>query len=251
MSKFIRMCIAGLIVSLVEISPVVAGDWTGGYMGFNGGLGTSSIKTDINPVGTVSVSDFDTRTMRTRANGTLFGIQGGYNWQANNLVYGVEGDIDASGLSGTRQDQAPSKLNLSGSVDGFTTTDKIDWLASIRGRMGFLAGPGMAYVTGGIAWEGLSRKSLVNAEVAPGVYGVTSTTNSSGSRVGYVLGAGYEVMLDQRLSVRGEYLFYNFEHTNNDAMSFTPCATPGECNANVATHANNISALRVGVDYKF
>lgn len=233
------------------MSTAFADSWAGGYMGFNGGFGTTTIKTDISPVGTVSVSDFDTQTLRTRANGSLFGIQGGYNWEANNLVYGVEADIDTSGISGTRQDLVPSKLNSGGAIDGFTVTDKVDWLASIRARLGFLMGSGMAYLTGGVAWEGLSRKSLVNAEVAPSVYGVTATTNNSGSRTGYVLGAGYEAMMDQHLSIRGEFLFYNFEHTDNDTMVFSSCATTGQCNANVATAANNISALRLGVDYKF
>ncbi|MEZ5898558.1 MAG: hypothetical protein R3D51_03600 [Hyphomicrobiaceae bacterium] len=44
--------------------------------------------------------------------GFVAGAQLGYNWQANAIVYGVEGDIS------------------------FTGADSVDWLASVRGRLG-------------------------------------------------------------------------------------------------------------------
>jgi hypothetical protein len=40
-----------------------------------------------------------------------------FNWQANQIVYGLEGDISLSG------------------------SDSIDWLASVRGRLGYLTSP--------------------------------------------------------------------------------------------------------------
>src|SRR5690349_19318042 len=50
-------------------------------------------------------------------NGFVGGVQLGYNWQAQRIVYGVEGDFSLSGAH------------------------SIDWLASLRGRVGYLIQP--------------------------------------------------------------------------------------------------------------
>src|ERR1041384_1009924 len=64
--------------------------WTGAYVGINGGYGwgTSSFSTPF-PSGS-----FDT-------SGGLVGGTLGYNWQANQIVFGLEGDIDASWIKGS------------------------------------------------------------------------------------------------------------------------------------------------------
>ena len=62
--------------------------------------------------------------------GVVGGVQLGYNWQASAIVYGVEGDISLTGA------------------------DSIDWLASARGRLGYLIQPSLLlYGTAGVGGE--------------------------------------------------------------------------------------------------
>ncbi len=95
----------------------------------------------------------------------------GYNWQGpRNLVLGIEGDVDF--------------LN------------DVDYLATVRGRLGYSFGPTLAYATGGAAFIGLSDD-----------FGGDSDT-------GWVAGAGLERMVTQNVSVGAEGLYYSFD--NND-----------------------------------
>ena len=89
-------------------------------------------------------------------------------------MLGVEGDFDAGSISGTQN-------SIAGSPDSpgtlttnvISATQRIDWLASIRARIGVLWGPGLLYFTGGGAWEGVKPDLLVN------VFGDTAASNFS------------------------------------------------------------------------
>jgi outer membrane immunogenic protein len=100
----------------------------------------------------------------------------GYNWQgARNLVVGVEGDVDF--------------------------LDNVDYLASIRGRLGWAFGPTLAYATGGAAFIGFD-----------------DGVSNDDSDTGWVAGLGVEHKLRDRVSVGVEGLYYAFEDDfNNDA----------------------------------
>src|SRR5579862_7233382 len=68
-------------------------NWTGFYVGGNFGWGWN------NSSGT-SVLGGVSGPVSGSGNGALGGLQAGYNWQTNNIVFGVETDIQASGGSG-------------------------------------------------------------------------------------------------------------------------------------------------------
>jgi outer membrane immunogenic protein len=62
--------------------------------------------------------------------GVVGGVQIGYNWQSSAIVYGVEGDIS------------------------LTSADSVDWLASARGRLGYLLQPNLLlYGTAGVGGD--------------------------------------------------------------------------------------------------
>jgi outer membrane immunogenic protein len=121
-------------------------NWTGFYIGGNGGGGFGYSKwdttTSFNPSGGV-------------AGGTL-----GYNYQLGAAVLGVESDIDWAGLSGS----APG---------GFRTSDS--WLSTVRARLGYAAGRFMPYVTAGGAFGDIRASG-------PGLAG--STTANAGWTAG-------------------------------------------------------------------
>jgi opacity protein-like surface antigen len=96
-------------------------------------------------------------------NGFVGGVQLGYNWQAKQIVYGVEGDISLTGAH------------------------SVDWLASVRGRLGYLIEP----------------RLLVYGTAGLGV------VNGDGTDTGFAYGFGVEGALTRAMSARLEYLSYN------------------------------------------
>jgi outer membrane immunogenic protein len=109
------------------------------------------------------------------------GVHVGYNWQKNgNLVLGLEGDVDFA--------------------------DDVDYLATIRGRVGFAADRTLFYGTGGVAF--------LSAD---------DTSGDSDTLTGYVVGGGIEHKIRDNVSLGLEGLYYNFEDDldSDDADFFT------------------------------
>ena len=237
----------------------VAPTWTGFYLGFNGGWGWSNNHDNTLTVGpTVPAGAFGVFSPTTFGNGgngngntqdgPVFGGQLGYNYQAGNWVFGVEGDVDGTGIRDTRQwDDCATPLGLVGT--GFLNV-KQEWLASIRGRLGYTWGPGMIYVTGGGAWTSVKADggATVVSAIPGGALLQPGTFSHSDTLSGWVVGAGYEWMIAPNWAFRGEYLYYGFNNNNNSGTLVLPVA-----GAVVTGNAGklNTSVVRLGLDYKF
>jgi outer membrane immunogenic protein len=148
------------------VSPVF--DWSGFYIGANGGGGWGTARTDL--------------TGRFNTSGGVAGGTAGYNAQFGSWVLGLEGDIDWSDVSGTS--------NVPG-CPGCAV--KNNWLGTARGRVGYAFGTFLPYVTGGLA------VGDVNA-TAPGFAGQSST------QAGWAAGGGVEYALSRAWSAKVEYL---------------------------------------------
>jgi outer membrane immunogenic protein len=96
------------------VAPVY--NWTGPYIGINGGGGWGS-----------------------GMSGGLIGGTLGYNWQVGTMVYGLEGDLDWSNIHG------------SGNCAVIGCDTRNHWLGTVRGRLGVAMDRFMPYVTGGLA----------------------------------------------------------------------------------------------------
>ena len=171
----------------------------------------------------------------------------------SNWVFGVEGDIAAAGINGTTTTVFRSLINPLSSKDGFTATMNVEALATIRGRVGYSWGPGMFYVTGGGAWERLQTATSLSSNAAPGQFAAVSTTNTNFDRFGGVVGLGAEWMIAPHWTLRSEYLYYMFNGSNTVQSITTPCGggTNNICAANHNVSSNNLSQVRVGVNYLF
>ncbi|HEY4141011.1 MAG TPA: porin family protein, partial [Pseudolabrys sp.] len=90
-------------------------NWTGAYVGINGGGGWGRSDTSA----PFASGGFDT-------SGGVVGGTIGYNWQAGQTVFGVEGDIDWSNIRGSATCGV-----------GFSCETKNSWLATARGRVGY------------------------------------------------------------------------------------------------------------------
>ncbi len=153
-------------------------NWTGFYLGVNGGGGWGHSWWDANATG-------------INTSGGLAGGTAGYNWQFGNTVLGLEGDIDWANLKGT----ASSAL----CPNGCSTSDS--WLSTVRGRAGYAFGGVLPYVTGGLAVGDIKAAT-------PGFAGA-STTNA-----GWTVGAGLEIALPGNWSAKAEYLHVDLGRFN-------------------------------------
>jgi len=146
--------------------------WTGFYAGINGGYGWGG-STSFSPP--FSSSSFDTL-------GGLVGGTLGYNYQMNQIVFGVEGDIDASWIKG------------SGICGGLSCQTKNSWLGTVRGRVGYAFDRFMPYVTGGAAFGDIQNT-------------ITPIGSASENRAGWTVGGGLEANLYGPWSAKVEYLY--------------------------------------------
>src|SRR5262245_5646906 len=124
--------------------------WNGWYVGGNLGVGWFDQRFN---------DDFSTGLVDVRTgtqSGIVGGVQGGYNWQfAPQWVAGAEGDFDASSL---KVSASASNLNVS-----VAASSSVEWLASLRGRVGYLWWPNlMLYGTLGVAWADLRDQATIN-----------------------------------------------------------------------------------------
>jgi len=174
--------------------------WTGAYVGINGGYGwgNSSFSTPF-PSGS-----FDT-------SGGLVGGTLGYNWQVNQIVFGLEGDIDASWIKG------------SGTCGGLSCQTKNTWLGTARGRLGYAVDRFLPYVTGGLAVGDINNT-------------ITGIGSANETKAGWTAGGGLEYAFNGPWSVKAEYLYVDL-------------GRGGAIGGSNAKFQTNI--VRAGLNYRF
>ena len=220
MKKFLGLALAGALS--VAALPAVAADyplkappppiwtWTGFYIGVQAGATWSHTRW-TNAAGVTS-ADF-------QGDGGIFGGTVGWNWQGpgSPWVAGIEGDWSWTGNKATT---APAACPI--------CIQKINWLATVRGRLGHANGPLLFYVTGGVAFARFSP-------TIPGVAGFVDYNDT-----GWTAGAGLEGALGGGWSLKAEYLYVDFAQS---PVFFAPTA--------IVANYNHIHVLRAGINYKF
>lgn len=178
-------------------------NWSGLYIGINGGGGWG----DTNESGPFSVGSGH------NISGGLIGGTIGYNWQFNQLVFGVEGDIDWARIRGT---------GFCG-AGAFTCTTDGRWIGTARARLGYAMGRFMPYVTAGAAAVGVRNT----------IAGIGSATDTKG---GWTAGVGLEAALVGNWTGKIEYLYVDAGRGASVAGS------EADFRANL---------VRVGLNYRF
>ncbi len=231
--------------------------WTGFYAGVDAGYGWSS-----NAVTAVPYQNFGLPAavpgfaFSQGLNGSVAGFHGGYNYQINHLVRGAEGDFDLGGINASGARVVLDPLGGAGpATDGLMSHESVDWLASVRGRLGYAWGRGLFYATGGVAFEGVNDKYLLSTDASTSaIYGTSTASSANRSTVGWVVGAGYEYRLTPNWTLRGEYLHYGFSQGNIQTIAALPCSGFGAgsaCGAHVASRNNGVDLVRLGLSYQF
>jgi outer membrane immunogenic protein len=186
--------------------PVVAPiyDWTGFYIGGNGGWGQSRNCFDFAPtLGGVFVAD----GCRERSGG-LAGGQIGYRWQASQWVFGLEAQGDWADLSGQRI----SLIN-----PAFSTRTTTDGIGLFTGQIGYAWNQALFYVKGGAAVTS-NRFSILDTFTGFQFASVSST------RWGGAVGVGFEYGFAPNWSFGVEYDHLFMGDANNTFTGLTPAA---------------------------
>jgi outer membrane immunogenic protein len=236
----------------VPATPVVAPSWTGFYVGVHAGWGWTSTENASSAVDLVGggTSPSLPQTLNLDSDDPIAGAQLGYNWQTANWVFGIEGDASGTGLKST---QNGASITGAGGIGAcapgaqcgtVTMSEDVKWLASVRGRIGAIVGPGMVYVTGGGAWAGVDYSANAAEAINPGLVFFPAAMTSTVS--GAVAGGGYEWMINNNWTLRGEFLHYWFKGVTTTANGApTPFIAP------YSWSGFNLNAARLAVNYKF
>jgi outer membrane immunogenic protein len=187
--------------------------------------------------------------------GFLGGVHVGYNLQRGNWVFGLEGDVMWLNyhVSDVETVFATPVATLAPTFSMFVSA-RNNWLASGRGRLGWVMGPWMLYGTAGMAFTNSSYTATAGALPAAGLGGVGATNTFWDTKTGYVVGGGVEWMLSSNWLLRAEYLHYGFGTTEFQlplvfGNAFGACG-PGACYWTVNSSNPNIDSVRVGLSYK-
>jgi outer membrane immunogenic protein len=164
--------------------PMVAAiyDWSGFYIGANGGWGSSHNCWDVVPVATAEGC--------RDATGGVAGGQIGYRWQTSGWVFGIEAQGDWADLRGS---------NASLFFAGQTNRSKIDAFGLFTGQVGYAWNNALLYVKGGAA---LTDSRFTTIDTATGI--LTSSTGDN-TRWGGTVGVGIEYAFAPNWSVGVEY----------------------------------------------
>jgi outer membrane immunogenic protein len=163
-------------------------DWSGFYLGLNGGGGSSRECYTITSVAGGAINPASEGCHN--ATGGLAGGQLGYRWQASNWVFGIEGQADWANLKGSN-----SSLTV---IIPYMNQTKIHSLGLFTGQVGYAWNNVLWYVKGGAAITDNKYSSFFTAS------GIVFN-QASETRWGGVAGTGVEVSFAPNWSVAVEY----------------------------------------------
>jgi outer membrane immunogenic protein len=211
----------------VAYVPPPAFTWTGFYLGVHGGYDWQDVR-ETGLFGGLAFYNYG-----WKASGPVGGGHAGFNWQVNQFVFGMEGDVDAVGV----------RSNTNGNpffLPFFGFANNVNWRTqvggSIRGRIGWAWDRVLLYGTGGVAFMNFRL-----TENFPGVlFGPGEVFNTT--RTGLTVGGGLEYAFTNNWLARVEYRYSDFG-TYNNASVFIPGFFYRE-----RVRDNRVTA---GISYKF
>ena len=210
-------------------------DWGGGYIGINGGyaFGQSEWGSDpFNRSGLSSTGNFN-------VNGGLVGGTIGVSGQWGAWVFGVEGDFDWQGLSGSSSSAFCTSLFISTTPAGLSCKTASNWLGTFRARFGYAWDRVLVYGTAGGAGA--------NVETA-----LSGLPYQSNPEWGWTAGAGLEWAFADNWTAKVEYLFVDLAQNAvcNHGYSCGFDAPAAAINSNMAVKLNE-NLIRVGLNFKY
>ena len=229
--------------------------WTGAYFGINAGY-ISSDRGLVNVGGLNGVAAGNIATgarpasVRLESDGFTGGGQIGYNYQVGNFVLGVEADAAYTDL-----DRTVGVVGTTGALTAHRSS--LDYLGTVRGRVGLAFDRVLVYGTGGFAYGNVNSSGLYFAPAGSGV--LQFAGRSDRMETGWAAGGGIEYALptesflnffrSSAVTIKAEGLYYDLGRRNVGIFNTGagPAVNPGY----VARFENNGFIARAGINYKF
>lgn len=206
-------------------APACGGPFSGFYGGALIGFGELSSTADVAP-----------QHLKDNDRGFTIGGVGGYNWQCNGRLLGIESDISyfnadaVPGIDGTCCGGGVERLNFG---------SEINWFGTLRGRVGLLATNNfLVFATGGLAYGGIDHSIKARGPVN------LDLQSSSDTEIGWTAGGGIEYLLSDHWSFRADALYVDFG--SEDHNFSLGCTTTCRAEWN-----DSFWVARVGLTYLF
>jgi outer membrane immunogenic protein len=227
MRSTILLAVAGFSLLATGAKAQDITDWSGFYAGVLAGYGmdrtqTESTSTIIPPIEVNPDVFYSGSSMfsQDRIEGLLGGVGAGYNFQHNQFVLGVDGDINFGDLDKTTSSFGSIRIDDEGEFfeigQGTDTTYGIDWYSTFALRAGVTFDGWLVYAKMGAAVGNVSSSSTSSVTLAsnldpddvplpPGTY--SSSANTSQLLFGPTFGLGVEKMITSNISLGAEYSY--------------------------------------------
>lgn len=221
--------------------------WSGFYIGANlgygfGGDGNISSEGQLGPNIANIATGARPGSVDLDRNGILGGGQIGYNWQAGSFVYGLEADISFTSIDDDQNAVTP-QINT-GLAQGNVFRSELDYLGTVRARLGYALDRTLFYGTAGVAY-GRSKMS-VDMFAPNGVLQFTDEERKT--NIGYAVGAGVEYAVTSKISLKSEYLYYDL---GDDELNVQAIPGTGVAGGYDSEFNNDGHLFRVGLNYRF
>ncbi len=216
-------------------SPLPYVNWSGFYIGANGGYGWSASDQHIGEY-TGSALGYST-SGNAQASGGFGGGQLGYNFSGarlglgSSIVLGFEADIQGSGVEGE------STVTPSAGGGTLKVKQSLDYFGTVRGRLGYAVGPSLLYATGGLAYGNVHNSLSSPSLATPLIY------DGKGVQTGYAVGGGFEYKFNPAWSAKAEYQYIDLGGETVPGVN----ATANCCH--LADAEASFHIVRAGINY--
>lgn len=218
-----------------------AADWTGPFIGVFGGSGWSERAVSLNDGFAAAV--FAPGTAEIDAQAWLAGAVIGYDRQFGPIVIGAQADIGVTGIEGETLAGTPKFVATDG-ADGtaWGIAHQVDYLGTLRGRIGVAAGDLLIYGTGGAAWARVKETHSVQDGQNPAHAKSTIDVN----HLGWAAGGGVEWKFKPGWTLSTEYLRIELDDADYAHDVGNKSGAPDLTSADMT-----IDIVRAGINYRF
>lgn len=246
----------------VKAPPIAAApiySWTGFYIGANVGFGGDKFRYPFHAFQRQLQAEapaLEARidgTMSVTSSGFFGGGQIGYNYQFNNnVVLGIEGDFEWSGIEGKFASSGVlTNNNVLVASTKFDVGSEVEWFSTIRGRLGYAWDRVLLYATGGAAVGKVKSHGSISVSNANGpVAQLTGQVSTSDTKWGWTAGAGLEYALARQWTFKTEYLYVDLGRQTLFSGVINDAANGFSAGAGIDVKTT-LHTVKAGVNYRF
>jgi outer membrane immunogenic protein len=193
-------------------------DWAGFYAGLNGGgaFGDSDVTTSVAPGASGYILPANEGVVNRAGSQSLntstlnYALLGGYNYQFENLIIGLEASFGGMNLKASQN----ARANLAnGQPFVLRQSMETHWLFTARPRLGYNLGRFLVYATGGYALTDMQYHANYNDCCAQESSHISKNLN------GWLAGGGFEYQFATAWSLRAEYLYMGFQSVSTTSTN--------------------------------